>query len=137
MKLLRTTFHIWTAALVAEVNGHASMMIPPPRNAMDANLPQFVGGKAPITPCTCANGVGGPEGPTKGCDMGAARTAGGGGQPCLWWSQGCTIGCPVCATNMTVWFPLKFPSKPRGAINIRTRVAQQNKFDKRRPSTRI
>lgn len=33
--------------------GHAAMIIPPSRNAMDRDLPQFVGGKAPITPCTC------------------------------------------------------------------------------------
>ena len=26
---------------------------------------------------------------------------GGAGQPCLWWSQGCSIGCSMCATNLT------------------------------------
>jgi len=86
--------------LIVSVNSHASMMIPTTRNAMDRNLPQFKGGKAPFTPCTCANGFGGPYAPEKGCDMGV-RTEGGGGQPCLWWSQGCSIGCEVCTTNMT------------------------------------
>ena len=27
------------------------------------------------------------------------RAEGGGGQPCLWWSQGCSIGCPYCLTD--------------------------------------
>jgi len=27
------------------------------------------------------------------------RAAGGGGQPCLWWSQGCSIGCDFCLTD--------------------------------------
>lgn len=31
--------------------------------------------------------------------MGAARKIGGAGQPCLWWSQGCSIGCPFCMTD--------------------------------------
>jgi hypothetical protein len=29
------------------------------------------------------------------------RKGGGEGQPCLYWSQGCSIGCDVCATNLT------------------------------------
>ena len=32
-----------------------------------------------------------------GCDQG--NRAGGDGQACLWWSQGCSIGCAKCATN--------------------------------------
>ena len=32
-----------------------------------------------------------------GCDQG--NRAGGDGQACLWWSQGCSIGCEKCATN--------------------------------------
>lgn len=28
------------------------------------------------------------------CDQGLRVDAG--GQPCLWWSQGCTLGCDVC-----------------------------------------
>lgn len=27
------------------------------------------------------------------------RKEGGGGQPCLWWSQGCSIGCEYCITD--------------------------------------
>jgi hypothetical protein len=34
------------------------------------------------------------------CKLGV-RKDGGEGQPCLWWSQGCSIGCDVCATNLT------------------------------------
>eukprot|EP01052_Picozoa_sp_SAG31_P042765 SAG31_NODE_6895_length_1858_cov_1.828880_1_plen_188_part_00 len=32
------------------------------------------------------------------CDQGLR--AGGGGQPCLWWSQGCSIGCAECVTDL-------------------------------------
>lgn len=31
------------------------------------------------------------------CDQGLRSN--GGGQPCLWWSQGCSIGCSKCATD--------------------------------------
>ena len=41
--------------------------------------------------CTCAD--------SKDCPMGAARKIGGAGQACLWWSQGCSIGCPYCMTD--------------------------------------
>lgn len=40
---------------------------------------------------TCAN--------SKACEMGSHREQGGGGQPCLWWSQGCSIGCDYCITD--------------------------------------
>ena len=85
-------------SLAALAAGHASMMIPTSRNAMDRVLPEFAGGASPMTPCTCANGLNGTDGRT--CDMGM-RKEGGGGQPCLWWSQGCSINCQWCATNMT------------------------------------
>ena len=32
-----------------------------------------------------------------GCDQGLRGKAD--GQACLWWSQGCSIGCEKCATN--------------------------------------
>ena len=57
-------------------------------------LPQFKGGRSPATPCTCVNGNGNG---TDGCDEGLR--GGGGGQACLWWSQGCSIGCAKCQTN--------------------------------------
>ena len=41
-----------------------------------------------------------PPTPDGRCD-GGVRAEGGSGQPCLWWSQGCSIGCPVCATIMS------------------------------------
>ena len=77
-------------AAPAIVAGHMSMIIPASRNAMDNILPEWAGGRAPATACTCANG--------KECDMGV-RKDGGGGQPCLWWSQGCSIGCDYCITD--------------------------------------
>jgi len=80
-------------ALVALVFGHQGLVIPVPRNAIDGELPAMKhGGAVPggLT-CTCANG--------KDCDMGSARQVGGAGQACLWWSQGCSIGCPFCLTD--------------------------------------
>jgi len=32
--------------------------------------------------------------------MGALKNNSGGGQPCLWWSQGCSIHCSRCATDL-------------------------------------
>lgn len=83
---------------LGSVLGHASMMLPVPRNANDQGLPQFSGGKSPQTPCTCANGIGGIGGEKSGCDMGPLKKYSGGGQPCLWWSQGCSIHCDTCLT---------------------------------------
>ena len=88
---------LWTAACA-----HSSLLIPTSRNALiDKGLAEFAGGKSPTTPCTCANGLGnGGNGiAEKPCDMGI-RKEGGSGQPCLWWSQGCSINCEWCATNM-------------------------------------
>ena len=69
-----------------------NLVIPAPRNAMDGTLDEFAGGMVPSAgeACTCAN--------KKQCDMGV-RAKGGGGQPCLWWSQGCSIGCDYRATD--------------------------------------
>ena len=78
--------------------GHAALIMPPSRNAADRMMPAFANGRSPATACTCANGIGGSSENVSahGCDQGVR--AGGGGQPCLWWSQGCSIGCGVCAT---------------------------------------
>ena len=71
-----------------------ALFIPAPRNSQDNQLPEFKGGRSPATPCTCVNGNGNGK---NGCDQG--NRAGGDGQACLWWSQGCSIGCEKCATN--------------------------------------
>ena len=65
--------------------------IPTSRNAFDRVLPEFHYGMSKSTACTCAN-----NGP---CTLGSARKEGGAGQPCLWWSQGCSIGCDYCLTD--------------------------------------
>jgi len=80
-------------ALATLASAHLSLIIPPSRNAIDGRVPAMVhGGHVPggLT-CTCAD--------SKNCPMGAARQVGGAGQPCLWWSQGCSIGCPYCITD--------------------------------------
>lgn len=77
--------------------GHAALVSPPSRNAVDRFLPAFHDGMSPQTPCTCPNkfvrNVTGDHGSLP-CDQGVRSTSG--GQPCLWWSQGCTIGCDHC-----------------------------------------
>ena len=72
--------------------GHNSLVIPFPRNAMDGSLPAMKAGghvDGGLT-CTCTRAP---------CPMGKARAKGGAGQPCLWWSQGCSIGCDFCLTD--------------------------------------
>eukprot|EP00756_Hemistasia_phaeocysticola_P046860 Hpha_TRINITY_DN206_c0_g1::TRINITY_DN206_c0_g1_i1::g.83750::m.83750 len=81
------------ACAVRETDAHASLIIPTPRNAVDRSLPAFRDGRSPETPCTCSNGVGGPNAGTEGCDEGIRA---GGGQACLWFNQGCSIGCDKC-----------------------------------------
>jgi len=101
-------------ALWPLVLGHAALYSPVPRNANDKDLPQFSGGRAPVCPCTCDNGLGGKGGPwehnkpcgqgghneswQKPCNQPCNRGLRGqaDGQACLWWSQGCSIGCSVC-----------------------------------------
>ena len=96
MLLLRTAA---LAALVDACAAHAGLMVPEPRNSNDRFLPDF--GYA--TECNCGNGLykvsPPPSGPQKGaCEQGIRTT--GGGQSCWWWSQGCSIGCERCATEL-------------------------------------
>jgi len=60
---------------------------------MDKVLPEMADGKSPTQGCTCTNGNGDYK---TGCDRGLRGQ--GGGQSCLWWSQGCSIGCEQCTT---------------------------------------
>lgn len=63
-----------------QVEGHGAMVFPPSRNSRDRNL------KGLANVCnTPANNV---------SSQGIRAT--GGGQPCFWFSQGCTIGCETC-----------------------------------------
>merc|ERR1712216_299079 len=72
---------------VALASAHSSLIKPKPRNAIDSELPEWHGGKAPYVwqphgnvPCACRNG-------TDVCDS---------AQTCLWMSVGGTIGCKEC-----------------------------------------
>lgn len=79
--------------LIATVAAHSNLLLPNPRNAIDRDLPQFANGQFPLvngsagcTPttsvcgCWCTNG-------TSVCES---------AQTCLFFSQGCSIGCPTC-----------------------------------------
>ena len=73
--------------LAAGADAHGALITPPARNAEDRFLPEFAGGKGPVTSCNCGD-------KNVGCIEGVR--ASGGGQPCLWFSQGCSIGCEAC-----------------------------------------
>ena len=84
------------AAIVTGVSAHASMTKPFPRNARDGNLTIFKNGAWPTqgrsaqvgnSGCSCAN--------SEGCAAGLGRPETN-GQPCLWFSQGCSPGCKTC-----------------------------------------
>ena len=77
------------------VASHGMMLTPAPRNARDGALPEFADGKwgnetsgGEHPGCNCANHEG-------GCAPATQRPTAN-GQPCLWFSQGCTIGCKTC-----------------------------------------
>merc|ERR1719506_3439555 len=94
--------------VILPAGAHMSLVLPPSRNAVDRQLPQWEGGKwFPFQPdcddrsthwdpqrpsgcvpkgtdgwgCNCWNGT------ANACDV---------GQSCLWFSNGCTIGCDKC-----------------------------------------
>jgi len=77
--------------LITHVLGHGSLINPPSRNAVDRFLPGYTNGGYPqgSAGCNCS-----PKHSEDGCDAGVRQS--GNGQPCLWFSQGCTIGCEKC-----------------------------------------
>jgi hypothetical protein len=77
------------AAAVSLVVQHGSLLYPLPRGGIDRDLAPFNTGGWPAGhyPCTCTNGTA--EGPCLPA------------QSCLWFNQGCTIGCP-CSGNGTM-----------------------------------
>jgi len=109
--------------IISLVHGHGALYIPTPRNAMDRILPEFRGGKSPIEACTCNNGNGGPNGPKEGCELGLRGGSDGlgDGQSCLWWSQGCSIGCEKCATEIYGTTPITGNPPQSGKIGFRKR----------------
>ena len=91
----------------------APRYIPTPRNAMDRALPAFAGGRSPSEACTCNNGNGSPA---AGCDRGLRGNAD--GQSCLWWSQGCSIGCDTCKTATAGTAPISGNPPQAGKIGF-------------------
>lgn len=101
------------SAMMGVASGHAGLIIPTTRNSIDRLAKGFsVDGTGLRTPCTCADrGTGCAQGIEPGhcppglgpkCASGSGvnvRAEGGAGQPCLWWSQGCSIGCEFCMTD--------------------------------------
>ena len=87
------------AVLPVRVDSHGAMVTPPSRNAVDRHLP-FENTQDYSCNCGCCRegcgavktcnvtGQGGCEAPGARAHMS--------GQPCLWFSQGCGIGCDSC-----------------------------------------
>jgi hypothetical protein len=77
--------------LVTIADAHGSMLMPPSRNSVDADLPAWSRGKFPPTgliepySCHCLNG-------TTDCSA---------GQSCFWFSQGVSVGCKSADGNGT------------------------------------
>lgn len=99
--------------LPALAAGHGALFIPTPRNSLDRVLPEFANGRAPLEACTCNNGNGSPK---DGCDRGLRGDAD--GQSCLWWSQGCSIGCEKCATETYGTTPISGNPPQSGKIGF-------------------
>ena len=85
--------------LPALVAGHGSIVMPPPRNAMDGHMAPWNGtvpvsadGTVPFdgsTPWCPVPSAGAPQTP-------AGRMSGKNGQACFWFNAGCAIGCKAC-----------------------------------------
>jgi len=87
-------------AVLGCASGHGGLVTPPSRNAVDRFLPPFRHGQSPQTPCTCPNsGKRDHNGDHGSLPCTQGRRANAGGQPCLWWSQGCVIGCRTCSNE--------------------------------------
>ena len=107
MKIALTLFVL----LLDRTAGHGSLFFPPSRNAVDRVLPAYSGGRSPSDSCNCGDSK-------KGCDEGIRAV--GGGQPCLWFSQGCSIGCPTCTgigshSNVSLCNSTAQPTLPKRA----------------------
>jgi hypothetical protein len=87
MKL--TSAFLGFVVLVGYADGHATMVYPPPRNAVDRDLAPW---NAPIDP-TWDHHVDTPICPHSGAD---GKLTADNGQSCFWYSHGCTIYCDTC-----------------------------------------
>ena len=80
--------------IVPQAVGHSSMTKPFPRNARDRNMSIFKDGQfvqhkvGAHSGCSCTE-------PKGGCPAATGRPETN-GQPCLWFSQGCSPGCKEC-----------------------------------------
>jgi len=88
---MRTTICLLALPLLAAT--HSNLIIPRPRNSIDATTdPRFGNNKFPTYDgkSNCAYGE------SCGCFCANGTSASLCGQTCFWFSQGCTIGCPTC-----------------------------------------
>lgn len=79
------------------VEGHSSLLVPPPRNAVDRGLPQWAGGRFGYANCSHPayekpNPLWG-NGSCWGCDCVNSTGPCEAAQTCLWFSDGSSIGC--------------------------------------------
>ncbi len=124
-------------------DAHGAMVSPRPRQSLvDGDLPFFRNGGCALSEgnsfcysCACGNVTvatdpeTGAKGMGTGCNAGIRSNM---GQSCLWFSQGCTIGCNVCdnATqhtmgNSTCGKPPMKPTLPRYAWTMNRWVTEE------------
>ena len=77
-------------AIVGTVWSHGAVVDPPPRNAIDHDIPPWSGGVPNPIPgvdawCPFASNL-----------TSDSTLSGSNGQACFWFSNGCSIGCPEC-----------------------------------------
>lgn len=99
MPLLRVTTLL--AQLVATAHGHAALISPAPRNAVDRNLEPWAGGR--FGDATCEHPIHGDDvnplwgnGSCWGCNCVNGTEPCAVAQTCVYFSQGCSIGCASC-----------------------------------------
>jgi hypothetical protein len=110
-------------ALAGTACGHGMMTSPMPRNSRDWNATVDGNGK----PFAQHDHCNAPHGASKG----TPREQTGSGQSCLWFSQGCTIGCETCDnhtqhTNGKSLCPLPGPPPPPGPAPTCTLTEAKN-----------
>jgi len=79
-------FVVFLLSATSSVSGHGAVVFPPPRNAVDHDIPPWSQGVPDPIPgvdawCPFAKG---------------SALSGSNGQACFWFSNGCSIGCPEC-----------------------------------------
>eukprot|EP00658_Telonema_sp_P-2_P085829 TRINITY_DN9865_c0_g1_i4.p1 TRINITY_DN9865_c0_g1~~TRINITY_DN9865_c0_g1_i4.p1 ORF type:complete len:177 (+),score=22.04 TRINITY_DN9865_c0_g1_i4:248-778(+) len=118
------TILLLLSALAPLVTAHGSIVVPPPRNAIDAHLAPW-NSSVPITPSGAAAFDPWCPVPDQNSTLSpAGRLSGANGQACFWFSSGCSIGCPTCDGRTRGPIPNLNCTKPHGSGEMCARKMQ-------------